>query len=240
IHTDSKLPNGTGSTDVGEIEPEPEASEGEIALYQRVRNLFGGVDEDAGRARAPAELSAAVARIWGEVLAPEDIDAITGDTAGDDESETAADATIWGIEKIIGESFKLHSQALIGYRDDMSYVSVSGAAAAAAAGTGTAVPSSLGQEHRYGNGDARVLSATTTRGIAHNICAEPECRASTPSTSSAMPPNSAPSLEPPIPTSGNLPTSGSTSTAPGDTTNRRKSMEHLRGARGLPSIGTAY
>lgn len=229
------LSNSTGP----DVEPEPDASEFEIALYQRVRNLFGGIDEEAGRARSPAELSAAVARIWGEVLDPEDLDSLSVE-AGDDvdvDGESAANATIWGIEKIIGESFKLHSQALIGYLDDMSYVS-------ATAGVGGEVPPLEQQEqHRLGGSEG---GATPTQTNTQMVCTEPECRDSTPLASSAVPPaTSGVSFGPQLPTSGDATTTTTSSTAAAtatsaNTSGGRQSIEHLRGARGLPSVGTAY
>lgn len=75
-----------------EHDDEP-ASEAELALYNKVRNLF---DDDA--VEAFGKLSSTVARVWGNIL-----DGVV----------------VWGITKLMGESFKLHSQALVGYEDSL-------------------------------------------------------------------------------------------------------------------------
>ncbi|KAJ5894595.1 hypothetical protein N7495_006286 [Penicillium taxi] len=75
-----------------EHDDEP-ATEAEMALYNKVRNLF---DDDA--IDAFGKLSSTVARVWGNIL-----DGVV----------------VWGITKLMGESFKLHSQALIGYEDSL-------------------------------------------------------------------------------------------------------------------------
>ncbi|PYI21068.1 hypothetical protein BO86DRAFT_9374 [Aspergillus japonicus CBS 114.51] len=75
-----------------EHDEEP-ATEAEIAIYNKVRNLF---DDDA--VDAFGKLSSTVARVWGNIL-----DGVV----------------VWGITKLMGESFKLHSQALIGYEDSL-------------------------------------------------------------------------------------------------------------------------
>ncbi|GES60086.1 C2H2 finger domain protein [Aspergillus terreus] len=75
-----------------EHDEEP-ASEAELAIYNKVRNLF---DDDA--VDAFGKLSSTVARVWGNIL-----DGVV----------------VWGITKLMGESFKLHSQALIGYEDSL-------------------------------------------------------------------------------------------------------------------------
>ncbi|KAJ5159691.1 uncharacterized protein N7482_006695 [Penicillium canariense] len=75
-----------------EHDDEP-ATEAEMAIYNKVRNLF---DDDA--IDAFGKLSSTVARVWGNIL-----DGVV----------------VWGITKLMGESFKLHSQALIGYEDSL-------------------------------------------------------------------------------------------------------------------------
>ncbi|KAJ8197666.1 hypothetical protein LV157_001244 [Aspergillus fumigatus] len=75
-----------------EHDEEP-ATEAELAIYNKVRNLF---DDDA--VDAFGKLSSTVARVWGNIL-----DGVV----------------VWGITKLMGESFKLHAQALIGYEDSL-------------------------------------------------------------------------------------------------------------------------
>jgi hypothetical protein len=93
-----------------EHDDEP-ATEAEMAIYNKVRNLF---DDDA--IDAFGKLSSTVARVWGNIL-----DGVV----------------VWGyvstpilpfriitnnrirITKLMGESFKLHSQALVGYEDSL-------------------------------------------------------------------------------------------------------------------------
>ncbi|PGH02017.1 hypothetical protein AJ79_07755 [Helicocarpus griseus UAMH5409] len=73
---------------------EEQATEAEMAIYNKVRNLF---DDDAVDAYG-SNLSSTVARVWGNIL-----DGVV----------------VWGITKLMGESFKLHAQALVGYEDSM-------------------------------------------------------------------------------------------------------------------------
>ncbi|KAL2829233.1 fungal-specific transcription factor domain-containing protein [Aspergillus cavernicola] len=75
-----------------EHDEEP-ATEAEMAIYNKVRNLF---DDDA--VDTCGKLSSTVARVWGNIL-----DGVV----------------VWGITKLMGESFKLHSQALVGYEDSL-------------------------------------------------------------------------------------------------------------------------
>jgi hypothetical protein len=75
-----------------EHDEEP-ATEAEIAIYSKVRNLF---DDDA--IDAFGKLSSTVSRVWGNIL-----DGVV----------------VWGITKLMGESFKLHAQALVGYEDSL-------------------------------------------------------------------------------------------------------------------------
>lgn len=76
-----------------ETDDEP-ATDDEIAMYNKVRNLF---DDDAFEMYG-SKLSSTVARVWGTML-----DGVV----------------VWGISKLMGESFKLHSQALVGYEDEI-------------------------------------------------------------------------------------------------------------------------
>ncbi|KAF2216148.1 hypothetical protein CERZMDRAFT_109117 [Cercospora zeae-maydis SCOH1-5] len=74
-----------------EHEDEP-ATEDERAMYQKLRSLF---DDDTIDGFGQ-KLSSTVARLWGSMI---------------------DEVVVWGITKLMGESFKLHSQALIGYED---------------------------------------------------------------------------------------------------------------------------
>ncbi|KAF2087790.1 hypothetical protein K490DRAFT_65070 [Saccharata proteae CBS 121410] len=77
-----------------EHDEEP-ATEEELAMYNRLRNLF---DDDSVDVYG-AKLSSTVARLWGSMI---------------------DEVVVWGITKLMGEAFKLHSQALVGYEDAMS------------------------------------------------------------------------------------------------------------------------
>ncbi|KAI2260103.1 hypothetical protein LOZ09_001904 [Ophidiomyces ophidiicola] len=74
-----------------EHDEEP-ASDGELVLYNKIRSLF---NSDSG-ANYGSKLCSTVARVWGNIL-----DGVV----------------VWGITKLMGEAFKLHSQALVGYED---------------------------------------------------------------------------------------------------------------------------
>ncbi|KAL5347693.1 hypothetical protein ACLOAV_007102 [Pseudogymnoascus australis] len=76
-----------------EHDEEP-ATEEELAMYNKVRNLFDDDSLDV----YDSKLSSAVARIWGGML---------------------DEVVVWGITRLMGESFQLHSQALVGYEDDI-------------------------------------------------------------------------------------------------------------------------
>ncbi|KIV87708.1 hypothetical protein, variant [Exophiala sideris] len=78
-----------------------EATDEELAMYMKVRGLF---DDDAVEANG-SRLSSTVARVWGTML-----DGVV----------------VWGISKTMGESFKLHAQALIGYVDELHIDPVTG------------------------------------------------------------------------------------------------------------------
>lgn len=75
-----------------EHDEEP-ATEEELAMYNKVRQLFvNDIDESY-----MSHLSSIVARLWGSML---------------------DEVVVWGITRLMGESFKLHSQALVGYVGD--------------------------------------------------------------------------------------------------------------------------
>ncbi|KAK5115861.1 hypothetical protein LTR85_009455 [Meristemomyces frigidus] len=74
-----------------EHDDEP-ASEEEKNMYQKLRNLF---DDDSVEG-FNQKLSSTVARLWGSMI---------------------DEVVVWGITKLMGESFKLHAQALVGYED---------------------------------------------------------------------------------------------------------------------------
>ncbi|KAI1374621.1 fungal-specific transcription factor domain-containing protein [Hypoxylon crocopeplum] len=74
---------------------EEAASEEEMAMYLKIRMLF---EKDADGAMNSQQLSATVAHLWGSML---------------------DEVVVWGITRLMGESFRLHSQALIGYVDDV-------------------------------------------------------------------------------------------------------------------------
>jgi len=76
-----------------EHDDEP-ANEEELVMYNKVRSLF---DEDSVDIY-DSKLSSTVARIWGGML---------------------DEVVVWGISRLMGESFRLHSQALVGYEDDI-------------------------------------------------------------------------------------------------------------------------
>ncbi|KAL1847353.1 hypothetical protein VTK73DRAFT_10378 [Phialemonium thermophilum] len=77
-----------------EHDEEP-ATEEELVMYNKVRQLF---DKDPEEAYI-SHLSSIVARLWGSML---------------------DEVVVWGIARLMGESFRLHSQALIGYVDDVA------------------------------------------------------------------------------------------------------------------------
>ncbi|CAK3797898.1 probable C2H2 finger domain [Lecanosticta acicola] len=74
-----------------EHDEEP-ATEDEKNMYQKLRSLF---DDDTVDGYG-SKLSSTVARLWGSMI---------------------DEVVVWGITKLMGESFKLHSQSLIGYED---------------------------------------------------------------------------------------------------------------------------
>jgi len=77
-----------------EHDEEP-ATEEETIMYNRIRSLF---DKETDEPYI-THLSSNVARVWGSML---------------------DEVVVWGITRLMGESFRLHSQALIGYVDDIS------------------------------------------------------------------------------------------------------------------------
>jgi len=76
-----------------EHDEEP-ATEEELIMYDKVRRLF---EKDADE-NLVSHLSSNVARLWGSML---------------------DEVVVWGITRLMGESFRLHAQALVGYVDDM-------------------------------------------------------------------------------------------------------------------------
>ncbi|KXL46615.1 hypothetical protein M433DRAFT_65482 [Acidomyces richmondensis BFW] len=74
-----------------EHDEEPETDE-ERAMYNKLRNLFDDDSVDGSNQK----LSSTVARLWGSMI---------------------DEVVVWGITKLMGESFKLHAQALVGYED---------------------------------------------------------------------------------------------------------------------------
>ncbi|KAI9678539.1 MAG: hypothetical protein M1817_005596 [Caeruleum heppii] len=77
---------------------EEAATPEELVMYNKVRNLF---DDDSAEVNG-TNLSSIVARLWGSML---------------------DEVVVWGITRLLGESFKLHSQALIGYEDALAAAS---------------------------------------------------------------------------------------------------------------------
>ncbi|KAK4123235.1 hypothetical protein N657DRAFT_574561 [Parathielavia appendiculata] len=77
-----------------EHDEEPATAE-ETVMYNRIRQLF---DKDLDETYVD-HLSSVVARLWGSML---------------------DEVVVWGITRLMGESFRLHSQALIGYVDDIA------------------------------------------------------------------------------------------------------------------------
>ncbi|KAI0178306.1 fungal-specific transcription factor domain-containing protein [Pestalotiopsis sp. NC0098] len=76
-----------------EHDEEP-ASEEEGAMYMKIRALFENDPENP----PTSQLSSVVANLWGSIL---------------------SEVVVWGITRLMGESFHLHAQALIGYVDDV-------------------------------------------------------------------------------------------------------------------------
>ncbi|EMC98069.1 hypothetical protein BAUCODRAFT_67300 [Baudoinia panamericana UAMH 10762] len=74
-----------------EHDEEPASTE-ESNMYQKIRGLFDDDSVDGYNQK----LSATVARLWGSMI---------------------DEVVVWGITKLMGESFKLHAQALNGYED---------------------------------------------------------------------------------------------------------------------------
>ncbi|KAI1811126.1 hypothetical protein GGS20DRAFT_129617 [Poronia punctata] len=81
-----------------EHDEEP-ATEEEMAMYHKIRLLFE--KESEGTLNSP-QLSGTVAHLWGSML---------------------DEVVVWGITRLMGESFRLHSQALVGYVDDVEATS---------------------------------------------------------------------------------------------------------------------
>ncbi|KAI0393976.1 hypothetical protein F5Y17DRAFT_458379 [Xylariaceae sp. FL0594] len=81
-----------------EHDEEP-ATEEEMAMYHKVRMLF---EKESEGTLSSLQLSGTVAHLWGSML---------------------DEVVVWGITRLMGESFRLHSQALVGYVDDVEATS---------------------------------------------------------------------------------------------------------------------
>ncbi|KAL3423347.1 C2H2 finger domain protein [Phlyctema vagabunda] len=79
---------------------EERATEEEMAMYNKFQKLFAENDVPFYN----KQLSSTVARLWGGML---------------------DEVVVWGMTKLMGESFRLHSQALAGFEDDMEVSDVS-------------------------------------------------------------------------------------------------------------------
>ncbi|KAI1430811.1 C2H2 finger domain protein [Xylaria sp. CBS 124048] len=74
---------------------EEAATEEEMVMYHKVRLLF---EKESDVTLNSPQLSGMVAHLWGSML---------------------DEVVVWGITRLMGESFRLHSQALSGYVDDV-------------------------------------------------------------------------------------------------------------------------
>ncbi|KAJ1337483.1 DNA binding [Microdochium nivale] len=74
---------------------EEAATEEEMTMYHKVRLLF---EQESESSLGSQQLSSTVARLWGSML---------------------DEVVVWGITRLMGEAFRLHSQALVGYVDDV-------------------------------------------------------------------------------------------------------------------------
>ncbi|KAI2637502.1 hypothetical protein GGS21DRAFT_482606 [Xylaria nigripes] len=74
---------------------EEAATEEEMVMYHKVRLLF---EKESDNTLNYPQLSGTVAHLWGSML---------------------DEVVVWGITRLMGESFRLHSQALNGYVDDV-------------------------------------------------------------------------------------------------------------------------
>ncbi|RDW88623.1 hypothetical protein BP6252_00655 [Coleophoma cylindrospora] len=79
---------------------EERASDEEMTMYNKFQKLF----MDNSIPIYNSKLSSSVARLWGGML---------------------DEVVVWGMTKLMGESFRLHSQALVGYEDDIEASEVS-------------------------------------------------------------------------------------------------------------------
>ncbi|TAQ88014.1 hypothetical protein B7494_g3662 [Chlorociboria aeruginascens] len=77
-----------------EHDEEP-ATEEELAMYNKIHALF---DDDSVETYG-SKLSSTVARSWGSML---------------------DEVVVWGMTKLMGDSFRLHAQALVGFEDELS------------------------------------------------------------------------------------------------------------------------
>lgn len=107
-----------------EHDEEP-ATEEELAMYNKLRNLF---DDDSVDVYG-AKLSSTVARLWGSMIDEVVVWGYVSMLLLD-----GSKLTFYSITKLMGEAFKLHSQALVGYEDAMSSRSGSATPSMAAGG----------------------------------------------------------------------------------------------------------
>jgi hypothetical protein len=94
-----------------EHDEEP-ATEEELAMYNKLRNLF---DDDSVDVYG-AKLSSTVARLWGSMID----EVVVWGYVHSTHTMYYVILTCHSITKLMGEAFKLHSQALVGYEDAMS------------------------------------------------------------------------------------------------------------------------
>ncbi|KAI1000141.1 hypothetical protein K3495_g8056 [Podosphaera aphanis] len=77
-----------------------QVTEGESAMYHKIQTLL---HEESIECHS-TKLSSVVARLWGSMI---------------------DEVVVWGITKVMGDSFRLHSQALVGYEDENDASTVS-------------------------------------------------------------------------------------------------------------------
>ena len=98
-----------------EHDEEP-ASEEELAIYNKVRNLF----DDDSTDTSDVQLSGVVARVWGSMLDEVVVWGLDVFSVGTGPLRLL---TVSRITRLLGESFKLHSQALVGYEEALASAS---------------------------------------------------------------------------------------------------------------------
>ena len=88
---------------------EEQATEDELAMYNKVRNLF----DDEGMDSYTTKLSSIVAKSWGNLLG----DVVVWGYVSHTVRFSDLMLTVYRITKLMGESFQLHAQSLSGYED---------------------------------------------------------------------------------------------------------------------------